>query len=287
MREFLLKILAPEEQPRSNAIALVIGLALFLLVVVFRSSVDSKFDVSATDLVLLSLPIVLWLLASGQILSLKFGGLQLTSAIQRASAKPVVTKISDIGIKPQAYAKKESGQELQNILSLYPTCLSFEVFESPTNYYTSGELDLYLDHLMRNPGFKYFTFHRRTSARAFIGAIDALDFRKAVTFTYEDNVTPRQNAGTEPAASKLSTAELAEILNGNADFARIKDLRGFVGIDDALRKSDDTKTALLRMDKIGTSWLPVVERVTLLGFVDRTELAASLILDVANALSRR
>src|SRR5712664_4672292 len=87
MRELLSKMLEPEEQPRSNAMALALGLALFLLVVLVRSSVDSKFDVSATDLVLLSLPIVLWLLASGQILSLKLGGLQLTSAIQRASTR--------------------------------------------------------------------------------------------------------------------------------------------------------------------------------------------------------
>ena len=52
MREFLLNLRPRRQQPRSNAIALVIGLALFLLVVALRSSVDSKFDVSATDLVL-------------------------------------------------------------------------------------------------------------------------------------------------------------------------------------------------------------------------------------------
>jgi hypothetical protein len=103
MRELLSKMLEPEEQPRSNAMALALGLALFLLVVLVRSSVDSKFDVSATDLVLLSLPIVLWLLASGQILSLKLRGLQLTSAIQRASTKAIITKLGDINIKPEAY----------------------------------------------------------------------------------------------------------------------------------------------------------------------------------------
>src|SRR5712664_1761656 len=154
MRELLSKMLEPEEQPRSNAMALALGLALFLLVVLVRSSVDSKFDVSATDLVLLSLPIVLWLLASGQILSLKLGGLQLTSAIQRASTKPVVTKLGDINIKPEAYVKKVDGSELPTIIAKYPTSLAFEVFETPANYYVDGDLSNYIDQLVRNPGFK-------------------------------------------------------------------------------------------------------------------------------------
>ncbi len=62
---------------------------------------------------------------------------------------------------------------------------------------------------------------------------------------------------------------------------------GFIGKDEALRKSDDTRTALERMDKIATKWLPVIDRVSLKGFVERADLAASLVVDVADAIVKK
>lgn len=90
-----------------------------------------------------------------------------------------------------------------------------------------------------------------------------------------------------PAAqnSRLPMDDLTSILNGHGDFGRIKSLTGFIDKDKALKKSSDTKTALVRMDETGTNWFPVVERNALLGIVERSALTASLVLDVVNTLS--
>ena len=56
-----------------NAVSILVGVALLAVLLVLRFNYGGKFDIKASDLVLLALPALLWLFASGQIASFKFG----------------------------------------------------------------------------------------------------------------------------------------------------------------------------------------------------------------------
>jgi hypothetical protein len=64
-------------------------------------------------------------------------------------------------------------------------------------------------------------------------------------------------------------------------------VHGFVGREQGLKKGDDKRIALTRMDELSTTWLPVVAGTKLIGVVERSELAAGLLLDVVKALEAR
>ncbi len=64
-------------------------------------------------------------------------------------------------------------------------------------------------------------------------------------------------------------------------------LQGFIGREKALKKGANKKVALAQMAELETAWLPVVERTSLVGVVERQSLAASLVLDIILALEAR
>ena len=63
-------------------------------------------------------------------------------------------------------------------------------------------------------------------------------------------------------------------------------IAGFVPADEAVEKSSDKKAVLARMEKSRRDWLPVVNKESkiLEGVVDRSRLAASILLDVTKRL---
>ena len=265
-----------------NVFFLGLGIILLGISVWLRFATAGKLTVGVIDLVLLALPILLWLLASGQLESLKIGssGFQVKTVIQSAAARPASFDIKPIDIEKIDVASKGDVNRLQVVKLQHPKALTFVVRRTENgqgaDYYEEYALSDYISQLSGQADFKYFLFFGSTPSQPFLGGIGSGPFCRSIHWP-----------GFEPDAplGSITLQDLAAILNGKGDFQRIRELQGFVGIDRALKKKDDTKTALSLMDEMGTAWLPVVERFKFIGVVEQASLVANLLLDISNALT--
>lgn len=81
--------------------------------------------------------------------------------------------------------------------------------------------------------------------------------------------------------------QFADWLNQSGDKARVSlsELPGFVGADQAVSREMSKRDVLKRMDSSRADSLPVIDdEGKFVGTVDRSQLTASLILDVVNRL---
>jgi len=280
---------APLSSWRGNALALIAGLALVSADVALRYSAPGKFDLKAIDIVLLSLPVLLWLLASGQFETFKIGasGFQVKSAIQRASAKPISLEVKRIVVQSISKAAKAKSDELEDVLQDRPRALTFILQKPaakrlPSELYDASALHDYITKLMMQTTFKYFLFLGATPSQPFVGGIDACNFARSVD---QNLYRLKEKADTDPTLP-VSIQKLADILNGKAPFANIEAMPGYIGQEKAIKPTEDTVTALARMEELGIEWLPVVERNKYIGIVEKSTLSASLVLDVTRALGK-
>jgi hypothetical protein len=268
----------------ANALFIIFGVILALGVSIYRQISGGAFEVRWSEVILLILPLLLWSLASGQFESFRISstGVQIKTAIQRAASKQIIINDKVLRfIMPNA-SGKESISGLYDIQRQHPESLNFQL--RTDNYYDSNALMEYVYRLSDTAGFKYFLFFDKVSSKQFLGGISAPELCRSLEMDIVDTRAP--TAGQEGQA-RLSVSTLTEVLNCKKDFDFVRRLHGFVGREQSLRKSDDKRTALTRMDELGTTWLPVVDRNKLIGVVERPELAAGLLLDVVKALEGR
>jgi len=90
----------------------------------------------------------------------------------------------------------------------------------------------------------------------------------------------------EPSSGQ-TFASFVGMLNradGN-DRAQLAKLPGFVPWSAAVKRDDDKRDVLQKMENLGADWLPVVKTGDQIdGIVERSRITASLILDVTNRL---
>jgi hypothetical protein len=235
-----------------------------------------------SEVLLLVIPLILWSLASGQLETLRISstGVQIKTAIQKAALKPITLRNTQIHFENPRSSLKESLMRLNEIKKERPEALNLIV--RTDEYYDIEILEQYIYELSAIPDFEYFFFFNKASSQPFLGGIAAAKFCRSLS------TQPQQQARAAPdEIESISMSSLTAVLNGHQDFDLVRRLPGFISPENALRKGDDKRTALAKMDEIGTSWLPVVERTKLIGVVERSELAAGLLLDVVKALEGR
>jgi hypothetical protein len=257
----------------SNYVFMTVGILLLAAAASARWWSENKLAVRWEDLLLLVLPTLLWLLASGQLESLKIGstGLQVKAAVQRAAQQKIEWQKSKINVEmPRMVNKKGGTAELQTIKKSYPQALGFPI--QKTEWYDEYAVELYIRELAAQEGFKYFIFFANDKNKSLVGAIQASDLAR--------HLSPKDGV----AASKL-LEEFVQILNGKAPPEGLQNFPGFIPTEGALKKTDDTKTALARMQERHVTWLPVVEgKSKFVGVVEQSRLAASLILEITKSL---
>jgi hypothetical protein len=272
------------QQTIGNYVFLAVGVILAMFVALARSYTGGNFVIRWEELVLLVLPVILWLLASGQLESFKIGsgGLQVKTALQRAALAKIELQISQIPVElPSVVSKKEGLGKLPSILASRPQALAFTLHHE--NWYDELAVKQYVSQLSALEGFKYFLFYGADQEHAFLGAISAANLARHLL---RDENPRRQPARRRAANPTIDLSEFIEVLNSKKPPDRLKTLSGFVGPDEAVNKTDDKKSVLSRMDEQSLSWLPVVDKKTnkFAGIVEQSRLAASLILDVTKSL---
>jgi hypothetical protein len=260
--------------------AIALGILLFVGATAARAILGKEFEIKPTDLILLTLPALLWLVASGQIQKFKLGtsGLEVQSAFQRAVRSPIGRQIQELPISTLTMAGKEGLDALEAIASSGPQALILK--KRNDNWYNEDALEQYIKRLSKTEGFKLFIFEDVRGR--FIGAIAGNHLVRALSIGEWERYMPNAGAGNH----LINFTTLVAIMNNRTDESTLLTTKGFLSQDDALPRNADKKTALTRMEEKNTSWLPVVDRRTkkLLGVVEQPRLAASLILDITRSL---
>lgn len=239
-------------------------LIMFVGGIAVRGALGDQYEVRINDILVLVLPFLLWLFATGQISSFELGGEKLTvkAVFAEAGSRPIYGQVNKIPVQPVSSADKGSLNEIPALRKKKIEALSLHL--NTNIYYDSYVFSEYIRQLGTLSTFKWITISD-TSGK-FLGAIDILGGGKALL---------------EPGAVE----RLVEILNMIQPASNLTDFPGFVPAIDSLSSDTDKQTALDRMEKTGMSWLPVVNiDRQFIGVVDRGRLTTSLILDVSRAL---
>jgi hypothetical protein len=264
---------AGSETVSAAIIAGAIGFAVLAGLVLLRGLTGGRVEVKLADAAIAIIPVVLVLLATGQIQKLAIGTEGITietarDAILGASATSITGQVSPLPVAPVEVAAKGGTGEIPHLIAQGVQGLNFRL---GAGFYVGQAIDEYLRQLTAYPAFRFVIVTKPDGT--LFGVMDARKLQQVVA---QDTVG-------------ISWSQFADILNrGDAGaFDRLTKLTGFIGRDQALTKAADKHNALERMEKLAADWLPVVDdRGMFVGVVDRSRLTASLILDVTARLQK-
>jgi hypothetical protein len=260
------------------AIAIVVGILLVAGSVWMRRRGDAT--ISPSDIALGMAPFVVWLLVSGQITKLGFAGVEIEvrQAILNAASKSVegqVTAVEGVVDSVEASVDRLSAADrgAKGRESMLPVLVkrrieALEFHFGRGNYYVGSVIRNYFDTLVPLPFFRYILLFDEQKRLA--GMFDKQELAHGLDQKDDgyDWFAQVVNQGGQVATQAL--AELPGYIPGSA----------------AIAPTADKRTALARMEKIGSAILPVVDPDTgqLVGVVERSRLTATLILDIAGRL---
>lgn len=248
----------------AGALLTLAALAVIGGLMYMRYKTTKKIDLTTADASIVIVLFAVWMLGSGRIAELTVGDVsfKLTAAFKAASNKAVARQTLPVhGI--DAEPKGASGQ-IEDYVARGVEGLTFKL----GSFYDGGVIRQYLVELGKLPAFRYVIIQNDDPANSLFGMIGARQLA----------VLLRDRQGL------ASTEELADLItNRKAD--RLAALPGFVTAESALTDASTKQKALEAMQERDLDWFPVVNGAhQLAGVVERSALAASLLVDVVNRL---
>jgi len=241
---------------------LVVVLAVFVLIIVFmialRATVGERFDVKNSDILLALIPIAIWLVLTGKVKVIEFGGFKIEAAFIEASKTPIATQITKLPVEPVRMDPKGGIGELPRFMRSKTEAL---VFQLRHGGYYGPAIHEYLSQLTKLPFFKYIVINQPDGT--FAGLANAHEVFSAFS------------------ADGERYDQLARWLN-ESDLTSLARLPGFILAKDAVQDNTDKRTALERLEALHVEALPVMNQERrLAGVIERSRVVASLILEVA------
>lgn len=252
---------------------LAVGLVMFIGSIVMRSKSGGKYEVKPIDLFIITVPLLLWMLATGRIQKFGFGdfGFETAEALISASEKSIEddlsysqpSGISDV-VEVMETATKEGVERIPRLIQNKTEVLTFNLLGGG---YWGPAIQEYFESLFAAQNLKYAVIQRPDGSM--FGLFDANRlmeyFRKNGQRSYE---------------------QFAQYLNyGDGD--RLRDLPGYISTEYAIDQQTDKRASLQRMDDLNRDILPVIdENGRFVGIVERSRLVSSLIVDVVNKLEK-
>ncbi|MBI3774029.1 MAG: hypothetical protein HY273_00475 [Gammaproteobacteria bacterium] len=244
-------------------------IAILALLLVLRAR-NSTLEIRATDIVVATLPVLMFLLVSGKIQKLEFGegGVKIETAFVKASVAEInsqVTAVAGLPMDTTLINPKEAISAIPQLIEKKTEGLSFRLGYG--GYAGPAILD-YLARLTAQPYLKYIIIEN--SDGSFFGMADARQLYAMLTNPY----------------GQVKADELARWLaNGNRP--SFNKLPGFIAAEHAAKPSADKTQTLQLMEQLNVDILPVInEQKIYLGVINRARLVASVILDVAKDLKK-
>lgn len=225
----------------------------------------ASFEVKPTDLAVAILPVFLYLLAAGKIKQFEVGGVRVeTAVIEAAQARvaPQVATLAGVSAEPVSASAKGGLDHLARLRGQHVEAL---VFRLGHGGYAGFAIQEYLRELATQPDFRYLVIEDRDGR--FFGLAQAKPLIAALGANAGDYVSR-----FAVALNQADTKWLARSLK-------------ITGAEQAVKEGADKSEVLKQMDRLDTEVLPVVDPDgRFKGVVDRSRLAASLIVDVADRL---
>ncbi|MBV1906151.1 MAG: CBS domain-containing protein [Pseudomonadales bacterium] len=253
---------------------LLVGVGLLVLAVFFRANYGDKYELKSIDLVLIVLPLLFVLLISGKIKVFDAFGIKadLSELFTHAAAETINAQVGqkkspevDELVNMLQMASKGGVRDIPRLIENKTEAL---VFKLGHGGYYGPAIKQYIEALHASSFLQYLIVTDKNNK--LFGIYDALDL--AVHF---------RTARNDPYG------KFANWLNQSGEAAKqdLSELPGFVRADQAVSREMSKRDVLKRMDIGRVDSLPVVNKEgKFVGTVDRSQLTASLILDVVNSL---
>ena len=255
----------------TSIISILVFAVILFLIIIIRAKY-SKFEVKPTDIVLAIIPIALYLLITGQIKSLKFGGMELETVFVKAAEQSIASQVTPIKNLKSAMPIREIDSGRKARIEEIPILVKKEVeglqFRLGHGRYAGFAIMRYLAELTnKDPLFRYIIINNQDGT--FWGMSNGPALYKLLS-----GITP-----------PFSADDVATWLN-TSDKQSLQRLPGFLSAKDAVNeKTTEKSQALEKMEKLNVDSLPVVDNENkFIGVVDRSRLTASLIIDVTQQL---
>lgn len=253
---------------------LLVGLGLLVLAVFLRANYGEKFELKTIDLVLLILPLIFVLLISGKMKVFDAFGI-------KADFSELFTHAADTTIEEQVDNK--SSPEVDELVNMLEMAAKGGVKEIPKLVENKTEALLFR---LGHGGYygpairKYFDALYASSYLQYLIIVDEKGKLFGIYNALDLAVYFRTNSDSayKIFASWLNQASVESQRS-------LKELPGFIGTDQAVAREMTKLNVLKRMDGLRVDSLPVVDNEgVFVGTVERSQLTASLILDVISRL---
>lgn len=262
----------------NTIIAISIFVVTIILVLFLRKKVGKDYEIKTSDIILAIVPLAVWLLLTGKVERLKVGDFEVTlvaEAIQEAKnteisestalINPIFTEDLSISreIDPLQEATKSNIIDLDKILKAKPEALIF--FLGYGNY-GPVEIKEYLDKLSQST-LKYIIIKDYTSKK-FKGIISLESFMAQI---FSEN-------------PKFKVEDLRNWLKESNENA-INSIEGMLTLNDAIKPTTSKYQALESMQKLETTFLPVIDNEDYFsGIIQMEQLSTSLLMDISRKL---
>lgn len=221
--------------------------AILFVLALIHYRLNKEFKIETSWLALGLAPVVIWLLATGQLA--EFSGFGLAFKLNQATAQPVSLQQEGSLIEPEQISadEKEGLSKIPAFVEKKVAALRLNI--NKPNYYSNWAIKQYLQALTPYPFFKYVLF-TRTSGE-FMGIMDA----SQLLFEMRENnldVVARLESGNVTTLGDVTTA--------------------------SIEQGSSKEKALQLMSHNNLSELPVVnEKKQLIGMVERDRITSSIV----------
>ncbi|MDY6904233.1 MAG: hypothetical protein SWH61_06080 [Thermodesulfobacteriota bacterium] len=257
-------------------ILLTVGGGLFIVAVFLRAKTGGKYEIKMSDLALALIPLLFWLIGTGKIKKFAFGGFEVETAqaFIGASEKEIKSQVAlssplsieDVVQTPERGAKTSVAQ-IPRLIKQKTEALEFRLGHGG---YWGPAIQQYFESLDAYSFLRYTIIHHQNGT--LFGVFEARDLLHYFRQEGEDAYHRFAASLNHPDQQSLE---------------RLRDLPGFIPGEFAVMADANKRTVLEKMETLKRNTLPVVtsdRRYT--GMVDRTQLTASLIIDVARNLEQ-
>ncbi len=250
------------------------GGLLLLLSLVLRVKSGGKYEIKVIDLTLVLIPLFFWLFATGKIKKMTVGGVEVETAqaFVEAAEVPIesqvtlrtASSIEDV-VETVEMDTKAGVEKIPELIKNKVEALEFRLGHGG---YWGPAIETYFESLGAHSFLRYAVIHDE-------------DGTLFGVYSAKDLLLYFQNRGGRPYD------DFARQLNQASSDSReeLEELPGFIPGGNAVEVSANKRRVLARMEELKSGTLPVVDADRqFVGMVDRAQVTASLIMDVADKL---
>ena len=261
----LLGAASNEANPSRLLYGALVAFFLILLALLLIRRRRKDFEVRSSDVLVAVIPIAIWLVGTGKVKLIEFGGFKIESAFEQAASASVKSQVaviqSSLPVDPVRATSKSGTDDIPRLIENKSEALSFTV---GVRGYDADAVATYLQRLSEKPYFKYLLIVGADGT--FVGLANGREIASL--------------ARSQPAI----TRNLVEWLE-NSRTNSLAELPGYVSAAEAITQDSDRLAALDRMETLNRELLPVLDSANRLsGVVSRSRLVAGLVQEVVRRI---